>query len=256
MTSRPRTRIPSRPRLGVSVEYGLCEALKTVTTQPENVPKDGDFGFYISECEKLLPTGIVDSSVEQIYKELPKWEESKEGSRDRFRFSTMETLIGHPHLFFVCPFSNYIWDRVKTRAGIMSNSVSFDGIVAWLIPLAKKISVRSIVSRLLLATSTYYIWQERNGRIFKKRNRSKEQELESEGVWVSATSYTPEHLTVHAIDYCAYSVLQRTIVSTIKESITSGEFKLCRNQGHTGVVTRPSAQPAHDTVKEPESPTL
>ncbi|GJX87099.1 hypothetical protein Tco_0339113 [Tanacetum coccineum] len=81
----------------------------------------------------------------------------------------------HPHLFFVCPFSNYIWDIVKTRAGIMSNSVSFDGIVAWLIPLAKKRSVRSIVSRLLLVASTYYIWQERNGRIFKKRNRSKEQ---------------------------------------------------------------------------------
>ncbi|GKC33337.1 reverse transcriptase domain, reverse transcriptase zinc-binding domain protein [Tanacetum coccineum] len=85
----------------------------------------------------------------------------------------------HLHLLFVCPFSNYIWDIVKTRAGIMSNLVSFDGIVAWLIPLAKKRSVRSIVSRLLLAASTYYIWQERNGRIFKKRNRSKEQQVEA-----------------------------------------------------------------------------
>ncbi|GJU67215.1 histidine phosphatase superfamily protein [Tanacetum coccineum] len=159
----------------------FVEALNTLTIQPENVPKDGDFGFDISECEILLPKGIVDSSVEQVYKELPKWEESKEGARDTYK-----------------------------------NIIKL---------LADKYPTENLV-------------------------------LVTHGVWVSATSYTPEHLTVHAIDYCAYSVLQRTIVSTINESITSGEFKLCRNQGHTGVVTRPSAQPAHDTVKELESPTL
>nr|GEZ97364.1 histidine phosphatase superfamily, clade-1 [Tanacetum cinerariifolium] len=70
-------------KLKVSVEYGLCEALNTAAILPESAPKDGDFGFNISECEKLLPKGTVDSSVERVYKELPKWEEPEEGARDR-----------------------------------------------------------------------------------------------------------------------------------------------------------------------------
>lgn len=56
----------------MSVEYGLCEALHTAAILPESAPKDGDFGFNISECEKLLPKGTVDSSVERVYKEVIK----------------------------------------------------------------------------------------------------------------------------------------------------------------------------------------
>lgn len=71
----------------------------------------------------------------------------------------------------------------------------------------------------------------------------------AEGIWVAATAFTPEHLTVDAIDYCAYLVLQRTIVSAENEPITPGEFKLCTNQGHTGVSTRPGAQEADAICK-------
>nr|GFD28144.1 hypothetical protein [Tanacetum cinerariifolium] len=80
-----------------------------------------------------------------------------------------------------------------------------------------------------------------------QNGKSRKRVLETaEGVWVAATAYTPEHLTVYAIDYCAYSVLQRTIVSTENEPITPAEFKLCTNHGHTGVSTRPRAQEADD----------
>ncbi|PWA73821.1 Histidine phosphatase superfamily, clade-1 [Artemisia annua] len=163
-------------KLKVSVEYGLCEALHTAAIQPESAPKDGDFGFNISECEKLLPKGTVDSSVERVYKELPKWEESPEGARDRYK-NTIKLLA----------------DKYPTE-------------------------------NLLLVTH-------------------------AEGIWVAATAFTPERVTVDAIDYCAYLVLQRTIVSTESEPITPGEFNLCTNQGHTGVSTRPGAQEADAMCK-------
>lgn len=56
--------------LQMSVEYGLCEMLNKRAIRAENAPKDGDFGFNISECEKLLPEGTVDSSVERVYQEV------------------------------------------------------------------------------------------------------------------------------------------------------------------------------------------
>lgn len=72
-------------KLKVSVEYGLCEMLNKRAIRPENAPKDGNFAFNISDCEAVLPQGTVDSSVERVYKELPKWEESIEGARDRYK---------------------------------------------------------------------------------------------------------------------------------------------------------------------------
>ncbi|KZV31584.1 hypothetical protein F511_13524 [Dorcoceras hygrometricum] len=68
----------------VSVEYGLCEMLNSRAIKPESAPKDGIFSFDISKCEAELPSGTVDTSVEPIYKELPKWGETAEGTRARY----------------------------------------------------------------------------------------------------------------------------------------------------------------------------
>lgn len=35
-----------------------------------SAPKDGDFGFNISELEPIFPSGTVDHSVEPVYKEV------------------------------------------------------------------------------------------------------------------------------------------------------------------------------------------
>jgi hypothetical protein len=35
-----------------------------------SAPKDGDFGFNISELEAMLPAGTVDSTAERVYKEV------------------------------------------------------------------------------------------------------------------------------------------------------------------------------------------
>ncbi|KAA8520464.1 hypothetical protein F0562_014720 [Nyssa sinensis] len=70
--------------LQVSVEYGLCEMLNREAIRPGMEPKDGDFGFNISELEAMLPAGTLDQTVERVYQELPRWEETVIGARARY----------------------------------------------------------------------------------------------------------------------------------------------------------------------------
>ncbi|XP_024992628.1 uncharacterized protein LOC112526536 [Cynara cardunculus var. scolymus] len=168
-------------KLKVSVEYGLCEMLNKRAIRAENAPKDGDFAFNISECEAVLPEGSVDSSVERVYKELPKWEESIESARDRYK-NIIKTLA----------------DKYPTE-------------------------------NLLLVTH-------------------------GEGVGVSVSAYAQENLRVCEVDYCAYSVLQRTISSEDYESLTAGKFELCATLGQNGIYFEPIKAAADEVVKEPEPP--
>ncbi|XP_010544584.1 PREDICTED: uncharacterized protein LOC104817198 [Tarenaya hassleriana] len=71
-------------RLKVAIELGLCEMLNTVAIRRELAPKDGIFGFNVSDLEAMFPDGMVDHNVDRIYKELPRWEETVEGCRDRY----------------------------------------------------------------------------------------------------------------------------------------------------------------------------
>lgn len=56
--------------LQVSIEYGLCEMLNREAIRADSAPKDGNFGFSISELQALLPDGTVDTSVTRVYEEV------------------------------------------------------------------------------------------------------------------------------------------------------------------------------------------
>ncbi|XP_071697052.1 uncharacterized protein [Rutidosis leptorrhynchoides] len=154
-------------KIKVSVEYGLCEMLNKQAIRAANAPKDGDFAFNITECEAVLPEGTVDSSVERVYEELPKWEESTEGARGRYK------------------------DIIKI--------------------LADKYPTEN----LLLVTH-------------------------GEGVGTSVSAYTPDHLTVYDVEYCAYSLLQRPISNKEDESVTGSAFEVILDQGYTGILLAPA----------------
>ncbi|AEE80062.1 Phosphoglycerate mutase family protein [Arabidopsis thaliana] len=78
-------------KLKVSIEFGLSEMLNSIAIKPEIAPKDGKFDFMISELEAIFPDGMVDHSVDPVYKEMPQWEETVEGCTDRF-LSLIKTL--------------------------------------------------------------------------------------------------------------------------------------------------------------------
>ena len=75
----------------------------------------------------------------------------------------------HPHLFFECQFSRQVWSDIRLLCGMDGAPPILDDVVATLIPISKGRSVPSIISRLLLAASTYFIWMERNSRLFKRK---------------------------------------------------------------------------------------
>ncbi|XP_065859214.1 uncharacterized protein [Euphorbia lathyris] len=71
-------------KIKVSIEYGLCEMMNTQAIRHDFAPKDGNFGFDISELEAILPAGTVDRTVKPVYEELPKWEETVDETRARY----------------------------------------------------------------------------------------------------------------------------------------------------------------------------
>nr|GEU36022.1 hypothetical protein [Tanacetum cinerariifolium] len=80
----------------------------------------------------------------------------------------------HEHLFFDCGFSKQVWE-VKSLAGLPNVIGSILIIVDLLIPFAKQRSARSVVANLVVAACSYYIWQERNLRLFMNQKRSHSQ---------------------------------------------------------------------------------
>ncbi|CAN8280227.1 unnamed protein product [Cochlearia groenlandica] len=78
--------VPSvdKSKLKVAIEYGLCEMLNSIAIMRDLAPKDGIFDFSLSDLEAMFPQGMVDHNVDMVYKEMPKWEESLEGCRDRY----------------------------------------------------------------------------------------------------------------------------------------------------------------------------
>ncbi|GJT00107.1 reverse transcriptase domain, reverse transcriptase zinc-binding domain protein [Tanacetum coccineum] len=75
----------------------------------------------------------------------------------------------HSHLFFECPFSKQVWFQVRVMSSMDAIPPRLVDVITFLIPLFKGRSVVSIISQILLAATTYYIWSKRNSRLFKKK---------------------------------------------------------------------------------------
>ncbi|GJZ84738.1 zinc knuckle CX2CX4HX4C containing protein [Tanacetum coccineum] len=68
-----------------------------------------------------------------------------------------------------------VWSQVRVLCGIDSISPQLADVIAFIIPISKGKMVISILSRIVVATTSYYIWLERNGRLFKKKTSSPDQ---------------------------------------------------------------------------------
>ena len=63
----------------------------------------------------------------------------------------------HEHLFFECIFSSKVWNLGVSMAGISFASSKWSDIVNWLLPIANQNKVETIVGRLIVAASAYYV---------------------------------------------------------------------------------------------------
>ncbi|GJW00222.1 ribonuclease H-like domain-containing protein, partial [Tanacetum coccineum] len=84
----------------------------------------------------------------------------------------------HEHLFFECAFSQHVWSHLNGFAGLPNITLSINEIINDILPFAARKTSKSIIAKLVLAAATYFIWQERNGRLFKNSKRTVNQVIE------------------------------------------------------------------------------
>ncbi|GKD71397.1 hypothetical protein Tco_1325487, partial [Tanacetum coccineum] len=67
--------------------------------------------------------------------------------------------------------AKHIWENLRDKMGNIRCHNDLKSIVTLLSQTKAKRNLRKVVNRLVLAAVVYYIWQERNWRIFKQEKR-------------------------------------------------------------------------------------
>ncbi|GJW18617.1 putative reverse transcriptase domain, reverse transcriptase zinc-binding domain protein [Tanacetum coccineum] len=73
----------------------------------------------------------------------------------------------HNYLFFECNFSIHAWVSIRHLADMDGVPPSINAIMSYLQPFAKSRKAKSVIAKLLVAVASYFIWNERNNRLFK-----------------------------------------------------------------------------------------
>ncbi|GJR74662.1 homeodomain-like protein [Tanacetum coccineum] len=104
-----------------------------------------------------------------------QWDVGSDTDLNLLRFGLCKAQRdSHSHLFFECPFSAKVWLYVRDLAGMDLIPPNLHDIISHLQPMQNKRTARSIFGKLILAPTAYFIWLERNNRLFKKVNKSPE----------------------------------------------------------------------------------
>ncbi|XP_071714224.1 uncharacterized protein [Rutidosis leptorrhynchoides] len=77
----------------------------------------------------------------------------------------------HDHLFFECPFATDVWSRCRNLLNVPLGT-HWKDVVRVISPIASRNCVNLVVTKVMFAATIYFIWQERNNKIFKKSHRT------------------------------------------------------------------------------------
>nr|GEY05494.1 hypothetical protein [Tanacetum cinerariifolium] len=104
---------------------------------------------------------------------LRRWDVDPATDLTQVRCSLCGTQAdSHKHLFFECSYSSKVWSLLHWLVGMDVVPPVLENIIVWFQPLANKRTVQNIVGKILFAAATYFIWVERNNRLFKRTRRS------------------------------------------------------------------------------------
>ncbi|XP_021975495.1 uncharacterized protein LOC110870622 [Helianthus annuus] len=78
----------------------------------------------------------------------------------------------HEHLFFECTYGSQVWNGVKDIVGLTSVDNSWDMIFSHLVQVANSKNAMHVISKLVVSVAGYFVWQERNLRLFTSKKRS------------------------------------------------------------------------------------
>nr|XP_043619767.1 uncharacterized protein LOC122591571 [Erigeron canadensis] len=78
----------------------------------------------------------------------------------------------HCHLFFECGFAAQVWNGICNSVQLDSYSDDWNIVLASFTSISTLKRVDAIIAKLVLGVSLYFIWQERNFRLFQQKRRS------------------------------------------------------------------------------------
>ncbi|XP_022030828.1 uncharacterized protein LOC110931754 [Helianthus annuus] len=103
---------------------------------------------------------------------LLRWEQTRRKSMNMMCcVLCYNNLDSHEHLFFSCKYSSQVWCQVRSHADMSSIQPDWNDIFSDLNQRRNMKLVGNIVACLTVAAATYYIWRERNRRIFQDNAR-------------------------------------------------------------------------------------
>ncbi|GKG12120.1 hypothetical protein Tco_0346357, partial [Tanacetum coccineum] len=77
----------------------------------------------------------------------------------------------HSHIFFLYEYSKKVWGKVVGKINLKKTDYKWEEIISEIGGKKNGNNIWSVVRRLSLAAVVYYIWQERNQRIFRGDKR-------------------------------------------------------------------------------------
>ncbi|XP_022003929.1 uncharacterized protein LOC110901406 [Helianthus annuus] len=83
-------------------------------------------------------------------------------------------MDSHDHLFFECSYSSTILDALKEKSCMKKVPNKWEDIMRWLQPKASSRSLNSVIAKLTIKATAYFVWQERNYRFFNNQLRPPE----------------------------------------------------------------------------------
>ncbi|GJW82006.1 putative reverse transcriptase domain, reverse transcriptase zinc-binding domain protein [Tanacetum coccineum] len=136
---------------------------------------DSKVATLIDHCSWTWPNEWYDKYPSLLNIVVPMLSEATDG----LSWRNMNNMVGD---FLVAK----VWEYLKQFTCISNIPSDLNSIVGFITPLAKIRSIRSVIFKLVFAASCYFIWQERNNRLFKKSKRTHDQliEIVKNNVWL------------------------------------------------------------------------
>ncbi|GJX30909.1 reverse transcriptase domain, reverse transcriptase zinc-binding domain protein, partial [Tanacetum coccineum] len=94
------------------------------------------------------------------------WLIIKKRLKTQYSLCVWDVAAGHPTM------------NLKKFMGLSNSGYTFNSIMTLLLPVAKRKASKSTIGKLVIAAAAYFIWQERNRRLFKNTKRSAKDVIE------------------------------------------------------------------------------
>ncbi|KAJ6897722.1 hypothetical protein NC652_024515 [Populus alba x Populus x berolinensis] len=79
----------------------------------------------------------------------------------------------HEHLFFECKFSGAVWKAINDKAKLNWPCIPWQQLIHWASMLCQqRHDITNLIARLLLSSSVYLLWQERNNQVFSNHYKT------------------------------------------------------------------------------------